>query len=37
LLASLAADVADFGHVDGGESFEGRNMTVLLSPNGASR
>jgi translation initiation factor IF-3 len=37
LLTRLAADVAEFGHLDGGESFEGRSMTVLLSPNGASR
>lgn len=37
LLVRLAADVAEFGHLDGGESFEGRSMTVLLSPNGASR
>ena len=37
LLVRLAADVAEFGHPDGGESFEGRSMTVLLSPNGASR
>jgi translation initiation factor IF-3 len=37
LLARLAADVADVGHLDGRESFEGRSMTVLLSPNGATR
>lgn len=37
LLVRLAADVAEFGHLDGGESFEGRSMSMLLSPNGASR
>ena len=37
LLARLAADVAEFGHLDGGESFQGRSMTVLLSPNGTAR
>jgi len=37
LLTRLADDVAEFGHLDGGESFEGRSMTVLLSPNGAAR
>ena len=37
LLARLAADVAEFGHLDGRESYEGRSMTVLLSPNGAAR
>jgi translation initiation factor IF-3 len=37
LLVRLAADVAEFGHLDGAESFEGRSMTVVLSPNGASR
>jgi len=37
LLARLAADVAEFGHLDGRESFEGRSMMVLLSPNGAGR
>ena len=37
LLVRLAADVAEFGHLEGGESFEGRSMIVLLSPNGAPR
>lgn len=37
LLARLAADLADVGHLDGRESFEGRSMTVLLSPNGAKQ
>lgn len=37
LLARLATDVAEVGHLDGRESFEGRSMTVLLSPNGATR
>ena len=37
LLTRLATDVAEFGHLEGGESFEGRSMTVLLSPNGTSR
>src|SRR5436190_31189 len=37
LLARLAADVAEFGHLDGRESFEGRSMTVLVSPSGAAR
>ena len=37
LLARLAADVAEFGHLDGRESFEGRSMTVLLSPIGFAR
>jgi translation initiation factor IF-3 len=37
LLARLTADVAEFGHLDGRESFEGRSMTVLLSPNGGGR
>ena len=37
LLTRLAADVAEFGHLEGGESFEGRSMTVLLSPNGTPR
>jgi translation initiation factor IF-3 len=36
LLARLADEVADVGHPEGRESFEGRTMTVLLSPNGAS-
>jgi translation initiation factor IF-3 len=36
LLARLAEEVADFGHLEGRESFEGRSMTVLLTPNGAS-
>lgn len=35
LLARLAADVGDVGHVQGRESFEGRTMTVVLAPNGA--
>jgi translation initiation factor IF-3 len=37
LLARLADDVQEFGHLDGRESFEGRSMTVLLSPNGAAQ
>lgn len=37
LLARLAADVAEVGHLDGGESFEGRSLTVLVSPNGTAR
>jgi translation initiation factor IF-3 len=37
LLARLAEDVAEFGHLDSRETFEGRNMTVLLSPNGETR
>jgi translation initiation factor IF-3 len=35
LIARLAADVREFGHVEGGETFEGRSMTVVLTPNGA--
>jgi translation initiation factor IF-3 len=34
LLTRLAGDVAEFGSRDGGESFEGRTMTVVLSPKG---
>jgi translation initiation factor IF-3 len=37
LLGRLTADVAEFGHLEGRESFEGRNMSVLLTPNGAAR
>jgi translation initiation factor IF-3 len=37
LLARLAADVAEFGHLDGRESFEGRSMTVLLSPSASAQ
>jgi translation initiation factor IF-3 len=37
LLARLVADVADFGHLEGQETFEGRSMTIVLSPNGATR
>jgi translation initiation factor IF-3 len=36
LLARLAADVVEFGHVEGRETFEGRTMTVILAPNGAN-
>jgi translation initiation factor IF-3 len=36
LLARLAEDVRDVGHVQGRESFEGRTMTVILAPNAAS-
>jgi translation initiation factor IF-3 len=36
LLTQLADEVAEFGHLDGRESFEGRSMTVVLSPNGAA-
>jgi len=36
LLARLAEDVRDVGHVQGRESFEGRTMTVVLAPNGAA-
>jgi translation initiation factor IF-3 len=36
LLARLAEDGADVGHVQGRESFEGRTMTVVLAPNGAA-
>ena len=34
LLERLAEDVRDVGHPQGRESFEGRTMTVILSPNG---
>ena len=33
LIERLAEDVREFGHVEGGESFEGRTMTVVLTPN----
>jgi translation initiation factor IF-3 len=36
LLARLAEDVRELGHVQGRESFEGRTMTVILAPNGAA-
>ena len=36
LLARLAEDVQEVGHVQGRESFEGRTMTVILAPNGAA-
>ncbi len=36
LLARLAEDVREVGHVQGRESFEGRTMTVILAPNGAA-
>ena len=36
LLARLAEDVREVGHVQGRESFEGLTMTVILTPNGAS-
>jgi translation initiation factor IF-3 len=34
LIRRLAEDVREAGHVEGGESFEGRSMTVVLAPNG---
>jgi translation initiation factor IF-3 len=37
LLTRLAADVAEYGQLDGRESFEGRSMTVLVSPIGTGR
>ena len=37
LLVRLAADLAEFGHLDGGQRFEGRTMSVLVTPNGAAR
>jgi translation initiation factor IF-3 len=37
LFARLADDVAAFGHPEGQETFEGRSMTMVLSPNGAAR
>jgi len=36
LLARLAEDVREVGHPQGRESFEGRTMTVILSPNGGT-
>jgi translation initiation factor IF-3 len=36
LLARLAEDVREVGHLQGRESFEGRTMTVILAPNGAA-
>lgn len=36
LLARLTADLREVGHVEGGESFEGRSMTVVLAPNGTA-
>ena len=36
LLERLAEDVREVGHPQGRESFEGRTMTVILSPNGAT-
>ena len=36
LLGRLAVEVAEFGHPDGRETFEGRSMTVVLSPNGTA-
>lgn len=36
LLARLAEDVREVGHVQGRETFEGRTMTVILAPNGAA-
>jgi translation initiation factor IF-3 len=35
LLAQLAEDVREVGHVQGRETFEGRTMTIILAPNGA--
>ena len=37
LIERLAEDVREFGHVEGRETFEGRTMTVVLTPNGAHR
>jgi translation initiation factor IF-3 len=36
LIARIAADVSDVGHLEGRESFEGRTLTVILAPNGAN-
>ena len=36
LLARLTADLHEVGHLEGGESFEGRSMTIVLAPNGAN-
>jgi translation initiation factor IF-3 len=37
LLARLAADLHEVGHLEGGESFEGQSMTIVLAPNGGNR
>ena len=36
LLERLFEDVREVGHPQGRESFEGRTMTVILAPNGAT-
>jgi translation initiation factor IF-3 len=36
LLARLTADLNEVGHIEGGESFEGPSMTVVLAPNGGN-
>ena len=36
LLARIAADLHEVGHLEGRESFEGRTMTVILAPNGSN-
>src|SRR3954449_10620429 len=33
LIAQLAADVQEFGHVEGGETWQGSSITVVLTPN----
>jgi translation initiation factor IF-3 len=37
LLTRLTDDLRDAGHLEGGESFEGPTMTIVLAPNGANR
>ncbi len=34
LLERLAAEVQEFGHVEGSATFEGRSMTLVLTPGG---
>jgi translation initiation factor IF-3 len=36
LIARIAADLSEFGHLEGRESFEGRTMTAVLTPNGST-
>jgi len=34
LLARLTSDLREAGHLEGGESFEGPSLTIILAPNG---
>jgi len=35
LLDRMAEDVRELGHAEGAPTFEGRSMTVILTPNGS--